>query len=222
MQQRRGHAGAHLAGADDQHVAAGQRAQAIGGHLDGGVADRRRAAPDAGLGAGPLADPHGVAEQQVERGAGAAVGAGELPGDTDLTEDLALAEDGRVEPGGHLEEVAGRGIVVLGEQERVQVVGVPASRASHRKSHDVGVGAVEALGDGVHLGAVHVLSTAASRMLSRRTSPTTALPMSSRGDRQPFEHGQRTRAVVHTDDDDRHVAISLRLGVRGLARRCSW
>ena len=45
-------------------------------------------------------------------------------GGAHLTEDLALAEHHRVEAGGHLEEVPGRRLVVLGEQERVEVVGV--------------------------------------------------------------------------------------------------
>ena len=48
----------------------------------------------------------------------------------DLSEDLALAEDRRVEPGGDLEEVGRGGVVVLGEQVRLQVVdGHPADVA---------------------------------------------------------------------------------------------
>ena len=122
LAQRRGHAGAHVAGADDEHAASGKRAEAVGGELDGGVADRRRAPPDRRLGAGPLAGAQGMAEQQVERRADAAAVDGGLPRRAHLAEDLALAEDQRVEPGRDLEQVGRRGVVVQGEEVRVQLV----------------------------------------------------------------------------------------------------
>ena len=74
---------------------------------------------------------------------------------------------------------------------------------------DVGVGTVEALGDDVHLGAP-----------ARRQHGdlTDGVALGERGDGlgdvvgsdgQPFEHGERRGAMVHTDDDDRHVRASL-------------
>ncbi len=151
--QRGGDADAHLAGPDDEHVAAVEGAEPIAHHLDGGVADRRRAAADRGLAAGPLADAQGVAEEEVERGAHPTLVLGDLPRRAHLTEDLALAEDGRVEPGGDLEEVLRGGLVVLAVEVRVQLVGAQRAELAHEVA-DVGVGTVEALGDGVDLGAV--------------------------------------------------------------------
>ena len=75
-----------------------------------------------------------------------------LPGRANLAEDLALAEDERVEPGGDLEQVRRRGIVVEGQEVGVQLVeGHPGDGGE--ELGDVGVGAVEAFGDEVHLGA---------------------------------------------------------------------
>ena len=123
------------------------------GHLDRGVGDRGGRPGDGGLGAGPLADLEGVAEQQVQRRAGTALVLGQLPGGTDLAEDLVLAEHGRVEPGGHLEQVGDRGVVVLAVEVRVEIVGVQPAELAEEVA-DVAVGAVEPLGDGVDLGAV--------------------------------------------------------------------
>ena len=79
--------------------------------------------------AGPLADAQGVAEQQVERRAHAALVLGDLPRRAHLAEDLALAEHRRVEPGGDLEQVLGGGVVVLAVEVRVQLVGAQRRRA---------------------------------------------------------------------------------------------
>ena len=68
--QRDGDALAHGAGADDEHTLALEATELVDGHLDRGVADRRRAATDPGLGAGALADAERVAEQQVEAACG--------------------------------------------------------------------------------------------------------------------------------------------------------
>ena len=121
--QRHGDALAHGAGTDDEHALALEATELVDGHLDRGVADRRGAATDPGLGAGALADAERVPEQQVEAAAGAALGLRDLPRLADLTEDLALADDGRVETGRDLEQVRDGGVVVLREQVRVQLVG---------------------------------------------------------------------------------------------------
>ena len=54
-------------------------AEALGGQRDRGLRHRGDAPGDAGLGADPLADLEGVAEEQVERGAGGALVAGDAP-----------------------------------------------------------------------------------------------------------------------------------------------
>ncbi len=117
------------------------------------MADRRGATCDAGLAAGPLAVAQGVAEQQVERGARRPFALGDLPRRADLAEDLALAEHGRVEPGGDLEQVGHRAVVVLAVEVRRELVDAEVAELAQEVA-DVGVGAVEALGDDVDLGAV--------------------------------------------------------------------
>ena len=144
---------AHLSGADDQHSPADQRPEPLGCHLDCGVADRRRTPTDRRLGARPLAGLDRMAEQQVERGLCAAFFLGELPCRTHLTEDLALAEHCRIEAGGDLEQVGHGCVVVLAVEVGVQLVGSETGKVAEEVTN-VGVGAVEALGDCVDLGAV--------------------------------------------------------------------
>ena len=149
---------------------------------------------------------------------------GRLPRRPHLAEDLALAEDERVESGGDLEEVGRRGVVVEGEEVGMQLVERHAGEGGEELG-DVGVRPVEALGDEVHLGAP-----------TRRQHGDLAdrVALGERGDRlgdvvgsdgQPFEHGERRGAMVHTDDDDRHVRpayppwASWPRGVRRLRRR---
>ena len=77
---------------------------------------------------------------------------GRLPGVADLAEDLALPEDGRVQPGGHLEQVGGGHLVVV----RVQLVGEQLGRGAaplREEVADLAHGRVEASGVGVDLGA---------------------------------------------------------------------
>ena len=76
--------------------------------------------------------------------------AGDLPRGADLAEDLALAEHGRVEPGGDLEQMRRGRLVVLAVEVRVELVGGERAELAEEVA-DVGVGAVEALGDGVDL-----------------------------------------------------------------------
>ena len=64
-----GDALAHDAGADDGDATAVETGEPFDRHLDRGLTDRRGAAPDAGLGAGPLADDQRLAEEQVHGGA---------------------------------------------------------------------------------------------------------------------------------------------------------
>ena len=85
--------------------------------------------------------------------AGATFALGDLPRLAELAEDLGLADDRRVEPGGDLEQVPHGGVVVLGVQVRVQLVGRDVAEIAQEVT-DVGVRAVELLGDGVDLGAV--------------------------------------------------------------------
>ena len=106
--QRDGHALAHLAGADHEHLAAGQRARGAPSAISTAACDTDAVPRPMPVSVrARLPTSSGVAEQQVERGPGRALALGQLPRVADLAEDLGLAEHGRVEPGGHLEQVRG-------------------------------------------------------------------------------------------------------------------
>src|SRR4029079_6113541 len=98
----------------------------FGGHLDGGVTDRRCAATDGRLRAGTFAGFDRVPEQQVERRLRRALGLCQLPCRAHLAEDLALAEHRRIESGCYLEQMGDRSIVVLTVELGVQLVTVGA------------------------------------------------------------------------------------------------
>ena len=86
-----------LAGADQQHPALGQVAEAALGELDGDRGDRDAALADRGLGPRALAGGQGAAEEAVQDRAGRALDQRELVGALHLALDLGLAEDHRVE-----------------------------------------------------------------------------------------------------------------------------
>ena len=184
-----------------------EAAEALGGHGHGGLRDRGDVAGDAGVGAGPLAGLEGVAEQEVEGGPGGALLAGPLPGHLHLAEDLALAEHGRVEPGGHGEEVGDGRRVVVDVEVVAEVLGGEEGDLGEEVA-DVLVGAVEPLGHRVDLGAVargehdglgHVL--AGDEVVER-------LRQRGIADGHPLEQVERRAPVVQPDDDDGHAAVS--------------
>ena len=144
---------AHRPGADDGDATLGQVADDVGEHLDRGMAHRGGAASDRGFAPRPLAGLDGRTHQQVEPRAGRRFVERDLPGRTDLSEDLALAEHRRVEPGRDFEQMPDGGAVVLAEQVRAQLVDVEFAEFA-QEVPDVGIRAVEALGDDVHLGAI--------------------------------------------------------------------
>ena len=121
----------------------------------------------------------------------------------------------------------GGGLVVLAVEVRVQLVGdEPAVLAE--EVPDVGVGAVEALGDGVDLDPV---------ARAEHGDLAEVVPAGERGDglgdvvgrdRQLLEDRQWSRPMVDTDDDDGHGGSSQALAPRRdpvdcapAARRCS-
>ena len=151
MEGRR-HPDAHVAGADDEDPLAAQRPESVVDHLDGSVADRRCALSDRRFVADPFADAQGLTEEQVERRTHAAFVLADLPGVADLAEDLALPQHGGVEAGRDLEEVTSSVLLVAAVQVGVQLVDRDRSELAEEVA-DVGVGAVEPLGQAVDLDA---------------------------------------------------------------------
>ncbi len=144
---------ADLAGTDDEHVPFGERAEPIADHVDGGVADARRVTADRGLGAGPLAGLQRVAEQQVQRGSGRSSASACCHASRTwprISDSPSTAESS---PAATSNRWATASSSCCAVEVRVQVFGGEAAELAEEVA-DVGVGAVEALGDGVDLGAV--------------------------------------------------------------------
>ena len=143
----------HRAGTDHEHVLAGEVADVLGRAGQRGGDDARSHPVDVGLGVRALADAQGLLEQHVERGAdgaGLLADAQRLAG---LAQDLALAEHHRVQPGGDVEQVRDRAVVVVHVEVRQHLVGrLAGALADHPR--DRLDAAVEAVDVGVDLGAV--------------------------------------------------------------------
>jgi hypothetical protein len=152
-----------------------------------------------------------------------------VPRRAHLAEDLALAEHHRVEPSRDIEQMARRSVVVESEEMRVEL-GEGHPGEAGEELGDVGVGAVEALGHDVDLGAP---ARGEDGNLADRVAPGEAghgLGDVIRCNGQPFQHGERSSAMVRTDDDDGHPSAAYPPCTRwapGLAsdaeatRRCS-
>ena len=208
-----GHGLAHVAGAEHEGGAAAEPAEAVGRHGDGGLGDRGDVAADGGVGAGALAGLERVAEEEVEGGAGGALLAGALPRLLDLPEDLALAEHGRVEAGGHREEVRDGRRVVVDVEVVAEVLG-REERDLGEEVADVLVGAVEALRDGVDLGAVAGGQHHGLGHVGAGDEVVQRLGQRGVADGHALEEVERRAAVVQPDDDDGHAVVSLRLRAR--------
>ena len=162
---------------------------------------------DAGFGAGTFPRLDGMTEQLRQELRGGAFVHRRFPCVTDLAEDLALADDHRVEAGCNGEEVRHRRVVVV----RVEVLGQLVERSARVRREELGDvtdRGMEARAAGVDL-----------RSVARREHDDLEQVLASgeivqhlRQDRlangHPFEQLDRDRAVVQTDDDERHVLNS--------------
>ena len=146
-------------------------------------------------------------------GPGGALLAGALPGLLHLAEDLALAEHGRVEPGGHREEVGDGRRVVVDVEVVAEVLGREEGDLGEEVA-DVLVGAVEALGDGVDLGAVARGEHDGLGHVGAGDEVVQGLRQRGITDGHALEEVERRAAVVQPDDDDGHAVVSLRLRAR--------
>ena len=189
----------HRSRADDEYPLAFQVADDIGDHLDGRVADRRRAPGDAGLGAGTLAGLDRAAEQQVQRRPRGTLELGGLPGRAYLTEDLALTEHRGVEPGGDLEEVGDRRGIVLAVEMRDQLVGRQVAELAQEVAY-VAVRPVEQFGDDIDLGAVAGRQHDGFADVVAHRQAGNGLAESVGDHRDAFEQRQRAAAMVDPDD----------------------
>ena len=128
----------HGRGGERRHRARTDDDDPATGHLAGDALERRGdegrgGAVDVGLGARALADAQRLLEEHVEGGSDGAELLAHPQRVAGLAEDLALADDHRVEPGGDVEEVGDRAVVVVDVEVRA-----PAPRSTRRRGRRAG------------------------------------------------------------------------------------
>ena len=198
---------AHLAGADDQHAAAGERAEDLLGQGDGGKAHRHRPFGQRRLGADALADAERPVEQLVQQRADGLQGRGHAVGVLDLAHDLRLPDHQRVEPAGDAEQVAGGLGVVLLVDVRLQFVGRQLVVLAQEAQQVVG-GRLRVVAGDVHLGAVarrhhHRLLRAGTLGEGRE-----GLVEPAAREVDPLAQCDRGRAVADAEQEQVHVSRS--------------
>ena len=190
--------------------------------VEGGGHQRGRGLVDAGLGVGSLADPQRLLEQHVEggpHGAGLLAAGQRVSG---LAEDLGLADGHRVEPGGDLEEVGHRAVVVVDVEVGQEILG-GAARAFDEQPGQLLDAAVEAVDVGVDLQAVAGRDDGGLRHVLSRCDVARELggPLAVDGDALQQRYGRGP--VGDADHEDAHaVAPRLSTWAPTLDLRCSW
>ena len=157
------------------------------------------------LGADPLARLDRVAEQPRQSCGAVSFSDRGLPRVAHLAEDLALADDHRVEAGRDREEVRDRGVVVVRVEVVGELVGIGARvarRGSRARRRPRGGSACSARRP--RCGCTWRARTTSSRC-SRAARSCSAFASCVLGHGHPLEQLDRHRAVVQTDDDQRHV-----------------
>jgi len=114
---------ADRAGAEDQGAAVGELAEDALGEFDACGGDRHRARTQFRFGANTFAGFERALEETVENGAGGAVLMGKTIGFADLAKDFGFTEEEGVEPGGHAEEMANGGAIVVLVEDAIENVG---------------------------------------------------------------------------------------------------
>ncbi len=142
-----------LAGADDEDAAVGEVAERPSRQLDRDGGDRDAGLADPGLLPGAAAGAERAAEEAVEDRPGGALDHRQLVGAFDLALDLGLAEDHRVEPGGHLQQVAS-GLVGAQRVEVAEQLGRSDLRLAGEDAERGRLGLDRVGDDQVELGAV--------------------------------------------------------------------
>ena len=224
---------------DDDDVggtAAGQRGGGEGGHRAGARRRRppggrgprriRSSAADTRVGAAWSMPVSACARLPTRRAcwnstlSGRADRAGLLPAGqriAGLAEDLRLADRHRVEPGGHLEQVGDRPVVVVDVEVRQQVLGGPA-RPLDQQPGQLLDAAVEAVDVGVDLEPVAGRDHRGLGDVLAGGDVAEQLGRSLGVDGHPLEQRDRSGAVGDAHDEDAHAVAPCASG--GL--RCSW
>ncbi len=174
-----------------------------GGESHGGVGQRRDAPGDGRLRSGPLAGLDSVTEEGTEDRAGDALALRLLPGPAHLTEHLRLTDHGRVEPGGHREQVTGD--VVVEADRLVPLNGGDGTPAGGRQEFlELGDSVMESLHHRVDLRAQARREDDGLGHVRVVAEPAECLLQVGIGNGDPFEQVERGVMVFETNHDHRH------------------
>ena len=185
---------------------------------------RRRGAVDVGLGVGALGDAERLLERGVERRADRAELLAEAERLAGLAEDLALADDHRVEPGGDVEEVRDRAVVVVDVEVRDRPRRPVLLRQVAQRLADRLDAAVEPVDVGVDLdpvaggqdgGLLHVVGRRARRVTSFSTPAGSSASRSSRSTGAVWWETPTTRTLMRSPPRRSGVARGAPCAARG-------
>ena len=185
----------------DDDTAPRQRAtEPRGGELHRHVRQRRRSLGDRGRRPDVPAGLHGVTEEAREHGPTGVLGLGPLRSAPHLAQHLGLAQHARTQPGRHLEEMPGHGVVEEHRPAPLQSLDRAPGHAGEELL-EVGDALVEPLDHGVQLGAQagrqhHDLGQVGPVAQSRDHLAEVVL-----GDRHPLEHVQGDLVLLESNDD---------------------
>ena len=166
-----------------------------------------------GFGADSLAHLEGLAEQVVQRGAGAGFGTSELPRLLYLAEDLGFAQHRRVDAAGNLEEMSGR----IGLVKAVEVVGLVVGvkvvakrlggqvRDVGKEVAHVAVRAMKPLGVDINLGAIAGAEQHCLEDVRAGVEVVKGLAQVGLGNGELLEGVDGHAAIVYPDDNNRHL-----------------
>ena len=189
--------------------------------------ERRGGAVDVGLGVRALADAQRLLEEHVEGGSDGAELLADPQRVAGLAEDLALADDHRVEPGGDVEEVGDRAVVVVDVEVGHQRLG-RLTGAVDEQAGDLLDAAVEAVDVGVDLEAVAGRDDGRLGDVLAGGDVGDQLGHAARVEREALEQWTRGGLVGDAHDEDAHAVTSSSCNRSKSsatvppALRCSW
>ncbi len=199
-----GHPLPHLARADHQDPGTGQAVlPPICAQGDCPVGKGGDATGDGRLRPDPLAGFDRVTEERTEYRSRHPLELGLLPRSADLAQDLRLTQHGRVQAGGHREEMFGHVVVEAdGEMLGQRVDGAAADRG--QELLELGDTVMEPLDHGVDLGAQARGEDDHLGQIGLVPQPAEGLRQRALGHRHPLEQIEGGVALLEADDDHRH------------------
>ena len=160
--------------------------------------------PNTGFGTGTLSNFECMTEQQIQLGSGCAFRLGNIPRVANLTEDFGFTNNGGVDTRGNAEEMSGSRIGIV----HVEVVGQffrRSKRQFREEGAEIAIGRMKLFGDDIDLGAIAGRQHDGFAYVVVRQHIGQRLRQPSVIDRDSLEQSEWDRAVIQSNDDDRHA-----------------